>query len=423
VKVFLDSIGCRLNQSEIEIYARQFHAAGHTLVPAAEQADLVVVNTCAVTAAAAADSRGKIRQAARLSTAEIVVTGCWSTLNPQAAYELPSVTRLVPNGEKDHLVADLLQLPAETFDLEPVARQPVPGARLRTRAFIKVQDGCDNCCTFCITTVARGASRSRPVEQILTDIRAALDGECQEIVLTGVHLGSWGQDLSPAGSLGELVAAILARTDIPRLRLSSLEPWDLSADFFQLWKDPRLCRHLHLPLQSGCADTLRRMARKTAPQAFSHLVEAARAAIPDVAITTDVIVGFPGESEAEFAASLDFVTAMQFAGGHVFSYSARPGTAAARMPAQVSRPLRKERSARMRAALADSALRYQGHFLGQVLPVLWESATAAGPEGWQVSGLTDNYLRVSAQAQRACWNQITPVRLVGHAMNGLLGQL
>ncbi len=423
MRIFLDSVGCRLNQSEIETYARQFHAAGYALVPTAEQADLVVVNTCAVTAAAAADSRGKIRQAARAGAGEVIVTGCWSTLNPASARELPAVSRLVPNSEKDHLVADLLQLPQETFDLEPVARQPVPGARLRTRAFIKVQDGCDNRCTFCITTLARGAGRSRPVEHVLADIRAALDGGCQEIVLTGVHLGSWGQDFSPGRRLGDLIAEVLRRTDAPRVRLSSVEPWDLAPDFFSLWEDPRLCRHLHLPLQSGCAETLRRMARKTTPEAFAGLVEAAREAIPGVAITTDVITGFPGESETEFTASLAFVAAMQFAGGHVFTYSARPGTAAARMPAQVPHPLRKERNAQMRAVLAESALCYQNHFLGRVLPVLWESATALGPDGWQVSGLTDNYLRVSAYAPQTCWNRITPVRLVSHAPDGLLGQL
>ena len=165
------------------------------------------------------------------------------------------------------------------------------------------------------------------------------------------------------------------------------------------------------------------MARKTTPEAFAGLVKAAREAIPGVAITTDVIVGFPGESEAEYAASLDFVAAMQFAGGHVFSYSARPGTAAARMPAQVPHLLRKERNAQMRAVLAESALRYQNSFLGVVLPVLWESATALGPEGWQVSGLTDNYLRVSARAPQSCWNRITPVRLLAQGTDSLLGQL
>jgi threonylcarbamoyladenosine tRNA methylthiotransferase MtaB len=413
VKVFLDSIGCRLNQSEIEAYARQFHAASHTLVASAEQADLVVVNTCNVTAAAASDSRGVIRGAARAGAGQIVVTGCWSSLNPGAAADLPGVARVIPNQDKDRLVADLLGVSMDVFDLEPVARQPVPGARLRTRAFIKVQDGCDNRCTFCVTTLARGPGRSRTVEQILADIQAAVDGGCQEAVLTGVHLGSWGQDFSTPVQLRRLVEAVLERSDIPRLRLSSLEPWDLDADFFRLWEDARLCRHLHLPLQSGCVATLRRMARKTTPRSFAALLDASRRMVPDMAVTTDVIVGFPGESEAEFAESLDFVHQMEFAGGHVFTYSARPGTAAAAMPDQVPYTLRKERNAQMRALLAESASRYQGEFLGKVLPVLWESATVFGPDGWQLSGLTDNYLRVSALAPRQCWNRITPVQMVG----------
>lgn len=423
MKVFLDSIGCRLNQSEIEAYARQFHAAGHSLVASADQADLVVVNTCDVTAAAASDSRGVIRGAARAGVQEIVVTGCWSSLNPLAAADLPEVSRVVPNLAKDRLVADLLGVSTQVFDMEPVARQPVPGARLRTRAFIKVQDGCDNRCTFCVTTLARGPGRSRTVDEVLADIRAAVAGGCQEAVLTGVHMGSWGQDFFEPMRLGQLVEAVLKCSDIPRLRLSSLEPWDLQADFFRLWEDARLCRHLHLPLQSGSATTLRRMARKTTPRAYAALLEAARTAVPDMAVTTDVIVGFPGESEDEFAESLSFVCRMEFAGGHVFTYSARPGTAAAKMEGQVPHVIRKERNAQMRSLLAESAGRYQGGFLGRVLPVLWESAKAFGPDGWQMSGLTDNYLRVSAQAPRQCWNRITPVRLVGVEEGILSGHL
>jgi threonylcarbamoyladenosine tRNA methylthiotransferase MtaB len=323
--------------------------------------------------------------------------------------------------EKDHLVADLLHIPHESFDLEPLARQPVPGARLRTRAFIKVQDGCDNRCTFCITTIARGQGRSRLVNEVLADIRSALEGGCQEVVLTGVHLGSWGHDLTPPLHLRHLVQEILRQTDAPRLRLSSLEPWDLDAEFFSLWQDPRLCRHLHLPLQSGSAATLRRMARKTTPESFASLVAAARLAIPGVAITTDVIAGFPSESEAEFAESLVFVRRMRFAGGHVFTYSARPGTAAARMPDQVPHPVRKERNAQIRHILGDAALEYQGLFLGSVLPVLWESTAAIDPQGWRMRGLTDNYLRVTAHAGQHLWNRITPVRLTALDKDGILG--
>ena len=422
MKIYLDTIGCRLNQAEIEQYARQFRSAGHELVSTPQDADLAVVNTCAVTAEAASDSRQKIRQAARAGVDEVIVTGCWSTLKPQEAAGLPGVQRVVPNAQKDHLVSDLLHISLDEFELEPVERQPIPGARLRTRAFIKVQDGCDNRCTFCITTLARGAGRSRAIPEILTDIHAAA-ATSQEIVLTGVHLGSWGQDFSPGLHLRHLVRAILDGTDVPRLRLSSLEPWDLDDDFFELWQEPRLCRHLHLPLQSGCAATLRRMARKTTPQSFVALAAAARAVMPEVAITTDIITGFPGESEAEFAESLEFVRSLEFADGHVFTYSARPGTAAARMPAQVPHPIRKERNAQMRAVLAQSAAAYQARFVGQVLPVLWEAASALGPQGWEVSGLTGNYLRVNAHTPQRLWNQITPVRLTGLSNNGVLGQI
>lgn len=429
MKIYLDTIGCRLNQAEIEHYARQFRAAGHELVAEAAQADLAVVNTCTVTAAAASDSRQKIRQAARAGAGEIVATGCWASLQPGEASSLPGVSRVVPNLAKDSLVPSLLGLKVEAFELEPVERLPLPGARLRTRAFIKVQDGCDNRCTFCITTLARGASRSRPLAEILADIRAALhvveggEAAAQEIVLTGVHLGSWGQDFASPAHLAGLIRAILDELPVARLRLSSLEPWDLDERFFDLWKDPRLCRHLHLPLQSGSATTLRRMARKTTPAAFTALVSAARSAIPDLAITTDLIVGFPGETEAEFAESLAYVRQVGFAGGHVFPYSARPGTAAARMPGQVKNALRKQRSSLLRAVLDESAAAYQAAFIGQVLPVLWESATGLGPQGWQVSGLTDNYLRVRALAPRRLWNQITPVRLSAAAGGEFIGTL
>lgn len=423
MKIYLDSVGCRLNQSEIESYARQFRAAGHSLVASPAEADLVVINTCTVTAQAASDSRQKVRQANRAGAEQIALTGCWSTLEPEQAAALPGVSQVIPNLRKDFLVAEVLGIPPDEFELEPVERSPVPGARLRTRAFIKAQDGCDNHCTFCITTVARGAGRSRPAQDVLADIQAAVDSGAQEAVLTGVHLGSWGQDFEHPSHLRQLVEAVLTGTSVPRLRLSSLEPWDLDADFFDLWQEPRLCRQLHLPLQSGSSRTLRRMARRTNQASFAALLEAARAASPEIAITTDLIAGFPGEDEAEFAESLAFVRAMDFAGGHVFTYSARQGTAAARMPGQVAGNVHKARSATLRQALEESARRYRQRFLGQTLGVLWESATALGPEGWRLSGLSDNYLRVSAIAPQELWNTITPVRLLAEASGGLQGEI
>lgn len=409
MKVYLDTVGCRLNQSEIETMARQFRAAGHEVVASPETADLAVVNTCAVTNEAAADSRGAIRRIARAGAAEIIATGCWTTLHPKQAEELPNVRRVVLNDRKDRLVADLLNLTPEIFDLEPISREPLPGLHRRTRAFLKVQDGCDNHCTFCVTTIARGEGRSRRLADVLLDVQAALEGGAKEIVLTGVHLGSWGRDFGL--HLSDLIQAILRETDVPRLRLSSLEPWDLSADFFSLWADARLMPHLHLPLQSGSASTLKRMLRKTTPQSFRELVTFARQAIPDVAITTDLIAGFPGETEEEFAETLNFVREMEFAGGHVFSYSPRPGTGAARMKGQIKPELRKKRNHILQEAIEESARSYRERFIGKEMTVLWETASEFGEWGWKMEGLTGNYLRVTAFASSPRWNEIDLVRL------------
>ncbi len=423
MKVFLDSIGCRLNQSEIEAMAAQFRAAGHVVVDSPQGADLVVVNTCAVTSEAASDSRQKIRQAARAGAGEIVATGCWTTLEPQAALRLPGVARAVSNMEKDELVSQVLGLPQADFDLEPLAREPLPGLRQRTRAFIKVQDGCDNHCTFCITRVARGAGRSRTLAEVLGDVERAVQGGALEVVLTGVHLGSWGQDFQPRQHLADLVRGLLTHSSAARLRLSSLEPWDLDESFFQLWQDARLCRHLHLPLQAGSAAVLRRMARKTTPDQFRALVAQARAAVPEVAVTTDLLVGFPGEGEAEFAEGLAFVREMGFAGGHVFAFSPRPGTPAAGYADPVPSPVKKQRSALMRAAVAESAAAYAQSFVGRTVEVLWEVCSALGPEGWRMQGWTDQYVRVSAAAPQPLWNQISTVRLLRAQGETLEGEI
>ena len=421
MKVYLDTIGCRLNQSEIESMARQFRAVGHEIVAKVDEADMAVVNTCTVTSQAAADSRSTIRRIARAGVDEIVATGCWATLQPQKAAALPSVVRVVNNTQKESLVPETLNLPAESFDLEPIAREPLPGLRQRTRAFIKVQDGCDNRCTFCITTVARGEGRSRSLADVIMDVQSALDGGTKEIVLTGVHLGSWGQELN--AHLHDLVKAILTHTDTTRLRLSSLEPWDLDAGFFQLWEDERLCQHLHLPLQSGCDATLRRMARKTTAASFRELVAAARQIMPDAAITTDIIAGFPGETDEEFAESLAFVKEMNFTGGHVFTYSPRHGTAAMRLGGQTRHEVRKERNVILRDVFEEGAKAYRQRFLGQTISVLWESTTQLDDQGWNMSGLTGNYLRVKASAPQPLWNQISLVALQDVNEHGLQGQI
>jgi threonylcarbamoyladenosine tRNA methylthiotransferase MtaB len=259
------------------------------------------------------------------------------------------------------------------------------------------------------------------MDQVLADVHSRLALGHQEVVLTGVHIGAYGQD-HRGGDLWALVSRILAETDIPRLRLSSIEPWDLPEEAFPSWQDPRLCRHLHLPLQSGCDETLRRMARRYNTAKFADMVEAARAAIPDLAITTDVIVGFPGETGTEFERSLGFVQSLGFARVHVFPYSLRPGTPAAGMPGQVPPKIKAQRARAMRDVAASSNRAFRQQFTGRTMDVLWESArtSKSGPL-W--NGLTDNYLRVQVTSPTNLADTITPTRLVALTESGLQGQI
>ena len=411
MKVYFDSVGCRLNQAEIEKMALDFRAAGHQIVDSLVQADLVVVNTCAVTAAAASDSRQKIRQANHAGVPNIVVTGCWATLAPEDAKKLSGVSSVIVNMDKERLAARILGEHPDPFEMEPLERKPLPGLHRRTRAFIKVQDGCNNYCTFCVTRLARGRSVSVQKEIVLNEVLSAEKGGAKEIVLSGVQLGSWGSDLSTGECLTNLISFLLNETKIGRIRLSSIEPWDLDELFFDLWENPRLCKHFHLPLQSGSKATLQRMGRQITPTKFADLVTMIRTKIPEAAITTDIIVGFPGETTGEFEENTAFVREMQFASGHVFKYSAREGTAAAKLPNKINGKEARERSQVMRAILAESESVYRQKFLDRNMTVLWESVSFLDAKGWRVHGWTDNYLPVSSWSERDLWNTMSCVQL------------
>ena len=418
MKVYLETLGCRLNYSEMETLGRQLGEIGHEIVSLPEQADVAVLNTCAVTGEAARKSRQLARKLARANpSARLAVTGCYATLAPDDVSRLPNVELVVDNRRKD-LLAELLQPWSAELDGEQW-RRLTPEAPLhapaRTRAFVKVQDGCNNKCTFCIVTVARGEERSRRVGDILAEIRQLAAEGYQEAVLTGVHLGGYGNDLDT--DLRGLVAAILEQTTLPRLRLSSLEPWDLQPEFFDLWgaSDGRLCPHLHLPLQAGCDKTLKRMARRTRAAEFRQLLNDARGRIPDLVVTTDMIVGFPGETQVDFEESLRFVEAMRFAHVHVFPYSAREGTAAAGFSGQVPAAERRERVDAMEAVARTTGEAVRRSFLGTIRPVLWEALEhPANGTGALWNGLTDNYLRVQAIAPAGVdlENRITRAKLV-----------
>jgi len=438
MRVRIDSVGCRLNIGEAEQIARTLAAAGHRLVGPGDAADLMVLNTCAVTHVAARKSRKLIRHWRRANpAAALVVTGCYAELSPTEVADL-GVDLVVGNQDKDELPrllqdAGLLRDDEEVvpepdaFLLEPdvLSGPSCDAGGRRTRAFVKVQDGCDNKCTFCIVTVARGDSRSRTVSEIVAEIQQLVDAGFQEAVLSGVHLGSYGHERGEARGLYELVRRVLSETSIPRLRLSSLEPWDLGEDFFSLWQeDARLQPHVHLPLQSGCDATLQRMARRTDQESFRRLVDGARQRIPELSVTTDVIVGFPGETDDEFDTSIAFVEEMAFAKLHVFRYSRRDLTAAATMPGQVAPPVVQQRSNRMHALGAELETRFRRRLLGRTLPVLWESAEPR-EECLRWSGLTGNYVRVVAETATtvdlgnrvtdACLREVLPGAVWGEA--------
>lgn len=423
MKIYLDMVGCRLNQSEIELIAQQFSEAGHDLTGDPDGADVAVVNTCTVTVAAAADSRKLIRRLARKGAGEVVVTGCWATLEPENAADLPGVSRVVSNESKEQLVPDFLTQVQPRYEQEPLEREFIPGARFRTRANIKAQDGCDHRCTFCITTLARGKGRSTAPSEVIRQVNAAVRSGVQEVVLTGVQLGSWGRDLTGKPDLSALLTSILEETDVPRIRLSSIEPWDVGPDLIETLTHDRVARHLHLPLQSGSDRTLKRMARKNTTRDYADLLARIRDAVPRAAVTTDLMTGFPGETEQDFNHSMNFVQEMEFAGGHVFTYSPRPGTPAADFNQQVDYQVRKERNAVIREVLERSAENYRKKFLGDRVQVLWESVSGRSRQGWKLIGLSDNYIRVEARAADDLRNTFSRVKLNALSGEGMKGEI
>lgn len=412
VKIYLEALGCRLNTAEVESLASEFSGAGCEVVTNPRDADIVVLNTCAVTAQAARKSRHRARALRRLNPkAEIAITGCWATADPGRVQALEGVRWVLPNASKSELVWHTIGVRAS-----PTPWSPAQWGH--TRAFLKVQDGCDHHCTYCVTRLLRGPAHSRPLAEIVTSVRELVRNGAQEVVLTGVSLGSYGSDLSPSVHLSEMVRAILRETDVPRLRLSSIEPWDVDEALIDLWNDPRLCRQLHLPLQSGSDAVLRRMGRPITVDAYVQVVERARRVSPDLAITTDLITGFPGEREEDFACTLALVEDLAFARLHVFPYSERVGTPAARLPEKVPVPVRKVRARILREIGERLATVYRRHFLGQTLSVLWERQNERGE--WV--GLSDNYLEIRTMSDENLHNKITPILLSEEIDGHLVGR-
>jgi len=418
MKVFLRALGCRLNEAELQVWSQQFIDAGYQLATSTENANLLVLNSCAVTGEAARKSRQILRRLHRENpTAKIVVTGCYASLDETEAASILGVDMVIANKDKDRLVeliSDQLHLDQELLTTMPTfATEPGEAAlfiRNRDRAFIKIQDGCRYKCSYCIVTKARGDERSRTISDIVREVNQYQAQGINEVVLTGVHVGGYGSDLNI--SLMQLVSAILADTDIARVRFASVEPWDLPEQFFQLFENNRLMPHMHLPLQSGCDSVLKRMSRRCNQSNFLSLIKQARTAVPGFNTTTDIIVGFPGESEDEWQQSLDFIQKIGFGHIHIFSYSHREGTRAATFPEQIQTNVKKHRSKKLLAIANEMKQQALQNMLGQQVDVLWESGKQQLADGqYQFSGYTPNYHRVQTMSKTDISGFILPVTL------------
>lgn len=414
------NFGCRATQADGAALEGLLRGEGLATVEAAGEADLVVLNTCTVTAAADDDVRQVTRRIHRENPeARILITGCYAQRAPEELAALPGVQWVVGNSHKiriPEIVGGEAPYHGEIHVGDIFAEQAFLSAPVedaagdRTRPNLKIQDGCSNKCAFCIIPSVRGRSRSAPLAQVVEQVRA-LAARYQEIVLSGINLGRWGRDIEGRMRLADLVRLLLAETDVRRLRLSSVEPMDFSDDLLRLMADsPRIARHVHAPLQSGSDTVLRRMRRKYRPRHYEDRIRRAREWMPDAAIGADVMVGFPGESEAEFEESRRFVESLPFTYLHVFTYSERPGTEAAASPQPVPVPVRKQRNKVLRELAAAKNLEFRTSMIGRTL-----SAVTLDPDS---AALSSNYLKIELAAKRPA-NVLAGIRIGGLTAQGL----
>ncbi len=396
-RVAFYTLGCKVNQAETDQLTSQFAAAGFQPVPFDSVADIYVVNTCSVTHVGDSKSRQILRQARRTSPgAMVVATGCYASVTANR-FPIPDAL-IVRNRDKDRLLDIVLEaigredstVSRPMDDDKYVAQGLLDPSETATRCrpMVKVQDGCDSACSYCIIPRARGRSRSIEPSQVVASIEGFHQQGYPEVVITGVDLGSYGDGSESYGNLGSLLERILQETSILRVRVSSVEPGDFDTKWLSLWRDPRLCRHLHVPLQAGSDSVLVRMRRKYSTGQYLEMVRAIREEIPGVAVTTDVITGFPGESDKDFEDGMAFIEGCDFDGIHVFPYSQRSGTAAARLDSQVPEPVKKMRSSELRNLAERSREKHVMRFLGSIGQVVWEEERSGV---WR--GITDNNVR------------------------------
>lgn len=426
MRIAIYTLGCKVNQYETQAMEQELTARGHELVNFEQPADAYIINTCSVTAISDKKSRQMIRRARKLNPDAIVAAcGCYVQTHTDEVVEL-GIDLVGGTGQRMEFLRQLLTaaekktrvLVDDALHRHEFEVLPAGGQMSRTRAMLKVEDGCRNFCTYCIIPFARGPVRSLPISEAVVQTGQLAAEGYQEVVITGIEISSWGQDLDGEKSLMDLLEAVSAAAGEMRLRLGSLEPRTITEDFCRrAAKLTNLCPHFHLSLQSGCDETLRRMNRRYDTERFYKSVTLLRKFFPGVAITTDLITGFPGETEEEFQKTLDFIRRCEFAQIHVFPYSVRPGTRAAAME-QLPKSVKEERAARAGEVAAQLHEQYLQSCVGQVYPVLFEQP---GQEG-EFTGHAPNYMEVTAPGEDL-HNCLRPVRITGVKGTILKGEI
>ena len=405
------TLGCKLNQAETQQAARALQAEGFVTTDRPSRADAYLINTCTITHVADRKARRLIRLAHRLSpSAPIVVTGCYAERDAEALSQEPMV-RVVGNGRKNEAASAVLSAITDR-PLAMERSEPVAGSHGRTRAFLKIQEGCDDVCAFCIVPYVRGRERAIPIAEVVAAAQDRVADGVKEIVLTGTQPGAYGRDRDDGTSAAALIEALLSQTDVARIRYSSIQPQDITPQLLACWDDARMCRHVHLALQSGSDAALGRMRRRYTSSQFCRAVEQIRQAVPGASITTDIIAGFPGETATDHQGTLQLMREVEFTDVHVFPYSNRPQTSASKLTDDVSPGLKRERAAELRALGSQHRLAALSARVGEAETVLFETSN---------QGLSDTYLPVRTETAADLTNQLRTVQIVGVEQGQLVG--
>lgn len=425
------TLGCKVNQYETEAMIESFERAGYEIVEYTGYSDVYVINTCTVTNMGDRKSRQIIRRALELNPeAFIAVVGCYSQMAPGEVLGIPGVRLVLGTNERSRIVElveqamekeEKLSLVNDIMEVREFEEMSIKNYKNRTRAFLKIQEGCDQYCTYCIIPYARGHIRSRRPESIISEVKELAVSGFKEIVLTGIYVASYGKDIGDISFI-EIIERVHEVDGIERIRMSSVDPNVMTDEFIdRLRKLPKICRHFHLSLQSGCDETLKRMNRKYNTEEYKRVAGKLREVFPDVALTTDLIVGFPGETEEEFRKTVEFVEDISFSAMHIFKYSPREGTPASKYKGQVKPQVKDARSKLITSIAEKNEENFKKSFIGRKMKVLYERPIDKKDNFFE--GLTDNYIRVVSESGQDLKGKIIETELLGLKEDYLEGKI